>query len=81
VKSKEQVELETPEAGPSRSQPRLVRLEGKRGKTGWFTGLEHHSNVQIHQDLFNKANDKEIEQEALAAEIEVIYALIDKYAD
>ena len=78
VKSKEHVESETPEVGPSRSQ---ARSEGKRGKTGQFAGLEKRSNVQICQDLFNKANNKEIEREALAAEIEAIYALIDKYVD
>jgi hypothetical protein len=81
VKSKECIELETPEAGPSRSQARSVRSEGKRGKTGQFAGLEKCSNMQICQDLFNKVNNKEIEREVLMAEIEVIYALINKYTD
>ena len=78
MKLKEHIELETPEAGPLRSQ---ARSEGKRGKTGRFMGLEKCSNVRIRQDLFNKVNNKEIEREALVAEIEAIYTLIDKYAD
>jgi hypothetical protein len=56
-------------------------LEGRKGKLGQFTGLECCSNVQIWQDLFNKVNYKEIEWEALAAEIKVIYTLIDEYTD
>jgi hypothetical protein len=38
-------------------------------------------SVLIQQQLFNRANKLEIEGEVIAAEIEVIYVMIDKYAD
>jgi predicted transcriptional regulator len=50
-------------------------------KLGRFAGLEHRSRVEIHQSLFHKANDLEIERERITAEIEAIYNLIDKYVD
>ena len=81
MKSKEHIESVMPEAGLSRSQVRSARLEGKRGKTGQFAGLEKRTNIQIQQSLFDKANNLEIKREVLAVEIEVIYTLIDKYAD
>jgi hypothetical protein len=52
-----------------------------REKSGRFAGLEHRLRVEIHQSLFHKANNLEIKRERIAAEIEVIYNLIDKYVD
>jgi hypothetical protein len=52
-----------------------------REKSGWFAGLEHRSRVEICQSLFHKANNLEIERERIAAKIEAIYNLIDKYVD
>jgi hypothetical protein len=44
-------------------------------------GLEHRLRVEIRQSLFHKANDLEIERERIAAEIEAVHNLIDKYVD
>jgi hypothetical protein len=73
-------------AGPLRLQARSARTseekKGKgKGKGKGVIGLEKRSNVLIRQQLFNKANELEIEGEVIAAEIEVIYVMIDKYAD
>jgi hypothetical protein len=85
AKSKARVESESPEPGPSRSQAQSVKStrssDSLREKSGRFAGLEHRSRVEIRQSLFHKANDLEIERERIAAKIEAIYNLIDKYTD